>query len=550
MNESLAAGTGELRRFAYAVLIVLSAATMTGQILAVRSERGETPLLSANDCSRWCTIRALVDHGTYAIDEVSRRRVNGKLVDYEWHTIDMVKHVDRQGRLRSYSSKPPLLATLLAGEYWLVQQVTGLRIDERPFYVIRTMLILTNVLPMILLLTLIAAIVERLGTTDSGRVFVVAAAAFGTFLSPFAVTLNNHSPAAVATAIAIYAALPIWLDGSRRWYWYSLAGGAAAFAAANELPALALLGLLGLLLLCKRPMPTLLFGAPAALLVAAAALGANYLAHDSWRPPYAHRGAGPLVATLALDAPVAGALNAEYRQAFADAGLELSDQAYLELLPERAEEREPAAASQDQETSSAVAAPRWVLWAQPAGRRWGLEQAAGSLQVREWDNWYEFPGSYWSYAEKVGVDRGERSRARYALHVLIGHHGLLSLTPVWLLTIVGLWFMVRSENPRLRELAGLIILLTVVVLVFYIFRPLKDRNYGGVTTCLRWMLWFTPLWLIGMIPAADAMCRARFPRLLALTLLAASTLSAATAYADPWVNPWLYRFWQYLEWIE
>ena len=39
-----------------------------------------------------------------------------------WDTIDMVKH---DGHL--YSSKPPLLPTLMAGEYWLIYRLAGSR---------------------------------------------------------------------------------------------------------------------------------------------------------------------------------------------------------------------------------------------------------------------------------------------------------------------------------------------------------------------------------------------------------------------------------------
>ena len=39
---------------------------------------------------------------------------------------------------------------------------------------------------------LLARLVERFGTTDWGRIFVMAAAVFGTFLTTFAVTINNH----------------------------------------------------------------------------------------------------------------------------------------------------------------------------------------------------------------------------------------------------------------------------------------------------------------------------------------------------------------------
>ena len=49
----------------------------------------QRPFLSANDRSRWATVRALVEHGTYAIDDIVSQP--------NWDTIDMVKH-DDQGR--------------------------------------------------------------------------------------------------------------------------------------------------------------------------------------------------------------------------------------------------------------------------------------------------------------------------------------------------------------------------------------------------------------------------------------------------------------------
>ena len=147
----------------YAVLIALAAGNMTGRLLAVNSvnraeleqhlvsqrvaalqrklkaegadedaiaaevaaarpqieaeERRQRPFLSANDRSRWLTIRALVEHGTFEIDDVIDANV--------WNTIDMVQHRGRDGELHLYSSKPPLLAVLLAGEYWLIRAATG-----------------------------------------------------------------------------------------------------------------------------------------------------------------------------------------------------------------------------------------------------------------------------------------------------------------------------------------------------------------------------------------------------------------------------------------
>src|SRR4029079_5462224 len=94
------------------------------------------------------------------------------------------------------------------------------------------------------------------------------------------------------------------------------------------------------------------------------------------------------------------------------------------------------------------------------------------------DNWYrysytvngEVKQSYWSRPQ--GIDIGEKSKLTYALHVLIGHHGIISLTPVCVLRVAGagswLWRGDRSQ----RELAALIASLTIICLVFYIgLRP-------------------------------------------------------------------------------
>ncbi len=203
-------------------------------------ERRQRPFLSANDRSRWLTVRALVEHATFAIDEVLDPNV--------WNTIDMVRHRGLDGLPHLYSSKPPLFSLLLAGEYWVVRAVTGWTLVDNPYEVDRLMLLTVNVLPMLLMLALVAGWAERFGTTDWGRIFVVAAAAMGTLLTSFAVVLNNHLVGAVCAAVALEAFLRIWFDGDERLRWYALAGLAAAFAACDELPALSLLALMGVAL--------------------------------------------------------------------------------------------------------------------------------------------------------------------------------------------------------------------------------------------------------------------------------------------------------------
>lgn len=485
-SSSAADPRAALRRGVYLLLVVLAAGDVTGRLCAVNSvdaiglERHlneaarakaapgavprlrtlQRPFLSANDRSRWCTVRALVEHGTYAIDDV--------VTQPNWDTIDMIKHDGRgrpapgpdEGHL--YSSKPPLLATLMAGEYWLLHRLTGHTLGTHPHELGRVLLFTWNVIPFALFLAILARIVERYGTSDFGRVFVVAAAAFGTLLSAYAVVFTNHWPAAFAAMVALDATLRIVCEGERRLRWFLVAGLAAAFMAACELPALAFCGLVGLLLLRASPRAALLAAVPGMAIVAAAALGTNYAAHGTIRPGYAER--------------------------------------------------------------------------HVAGGWYDYQYRRGGRVI----------DSYWRDATpKSAIDLGEPSRAAYAFHVLVGHHGIYSLTPVWLLSLAGLGLLLARRGPAAageRAVAASILACTLVCLAFYVARPLADRNYGGTATGFRWALWFAPLWLYAMIPAADAMAATRARRVAAATLLAISVASASYPTWNPWTLPWLQVF--------
>ena len=509
MNRPTDDPQSQLRRSVYVLLIVLSAGVMLGRILAVDSvdmegveksrldqipdelerkrqrlegqgarperiqqelERTEAelwkwarvrrPFLSANDRSRWCAVRALVEPAMrvpgapYSIDRVTQER--------GWDTIDMVKH---DGHL--YSSKPPLLPTLVAIPYWLIHRATGATLGAHPYYVGRLMLVLVNLVPLVVSFLLLARLVERFGTTDWGRIFVMAAAAFGTFLTTFAVVLNNHVPAAVCATVALYAGIRVWFDDERRLVYLAIAGLFGALTASNELPAFSLFAVLSAALLWKAPRETLVAYVPAALVVAVGFFGTNWVAHRSLRPPYMHRS-----------------------------------------------ETDPA------------------------------------------DNWYEYTyerdgreyASYWQ--NRQSIDRGEPSPAVYALHALVGHHGIFSLTPVWLFTIAGLiaWLWPGGDR-RLRELALMVAVVSLVCLVFYLTRPQLDRNYGGMTSGFRWMFWFAPLWLVAMLPAVDWVARRKWTRAVALGLLALSVLSVCYPTWNPWTHPWMLDWLHYLGWI-
>ena len=174
-------------------------------------------------------------------------------------------------------------------------------------------------------------------------------------------------------------------------------------------------------------------------------------------------------------------------------------------------------------------------------------------------NWYDYElplangrtlTSYWRAPQ--GVDRGEPSRAAYALHVLVGHHGILSLTPAWLLVIPGLLVLAGDGRRGDRfhgRLAAAIATVSVAVLAFYIMRPQADRNYGGMASGFRWVFWLAPLWLAAVVPAADRLSRTSLGRGIGLVLLAMSVLSVAYPTWNPWTLPWLHQWLIHGGWV-
>jgi len=526
-----------LRWSIYLLLLVVSLSALTSRIMRVESsdKKHPSPFLSANDRSRWSTIRALVDQGTYAIDDVifdaRGNRVRG------WHTIDLVRHKGSDGREHYYSSKPTFMPTLFAGIYWAIKHATGATLESKTFYVARLMLLLINVLPIGIALWLLARLVDRTGMSDWGKVFIFACATFGTFATTFAITLNNHLHAIVFVVFTLTAAWPIWRGESAAWWRFGLAGMFAALTAANELPALSFFALVAVALAWKSPARTTLAFVPAAAVVAAGAFGTNYLAHGSWKTPYAHRNDGPALGTIEMGAVNylnRGEVSASLRNALEEHQVPYSEDAVVEV-------RRPG--------------ERWSYWEPATSTRLALvivpepQSGAGRIELREWDNWYDYEGSYWTPERLAGVDRGEASRATYALHALVGHHGIFSLTPIWVLSFLGLAMWLRGSDRVLQLFAASVLLLSLVVLAFYLSRPQIDRNYGGVTSGLRWMFWFTPLWLLSMAPAVDWISRTRTGRFVAIVLLAISVFSAHYGAMNPWSHPWLFDYWTQLGWI-
>jgi hypothetical protein len=192
-------------------------------------------------------------------------------------------------------------------------------------------------------------------------------------------------------------------------------------------------------------------------------------------------------------------------------------------------------------------ANRWV--AEAGEQKFALLKSGEAWQLNHWDDWYEYAGTYWKDGVRRGVDRGEPSRLVYFIQMTIGHHGIFSLTPIWLLVPFGLLAGLRWGSPSFRRFAFSALIATLVCVLFYVNRPLVDRNYGGVSVCFRWLLWFAPLWLVVIGPVMDWFETSGRRRAILLAMLSISVFSMSTALATPWQSPWLYRFWHFLGWI-
>lgn len=392
----------------------------------------------ANDGSRWNTVWSLTNGKGYVIDEAP------------YSTIDKVR---RDGHF--YSSKPPLMPTLLAGLAWFIRAMTGWSIPHQAHIVNRTILLLINIVPFYVLLVLYGRLLERMQIGLAARVYSIVVAAFGTYLTSYSVTLNNHTQAAWAAFFALYCAIRIRYDRQTAWYYFTLCGLFAAWTVTNEMVAvLFALWLMGLLFQ-SHPRETLKYFLPAAIVVAAAYLYTTYVSTGGFLPYYLY-------------------FNSDY---------------------------------------------------------------------------YQYDGSYWRTPR--GIDAANEPKSFYLLNLLVGHHGIFSLTPVFLIAFFGM----MQRKLALGAIQRMGLCLSAGLLIFY---TLRTNNYGGVCQGARWLFWLIPFWLISLAPVVDRYFHSRKFRVFAFIVLLVSLMSASHALSGnkdkgrpgPWSPSWMHILMHDVGWIE
>src|SRR5262249_11153241 len=138
-----------------------------------------------------------------------------------------------------------------------------------------------------------ARLIEQYGESDWGKLFAFAAACFGTFITTFANTLNNHT---VAAYCALFAICPLMSrlgrDEEQTNLDLIISGLFAGLTAAFELPALAFA--LALFVRCqyRQPSRTIVAFLPAMAVPIAGQIVLNFISLGEVWPAYSKVG-GP-----------------------------------------------------------------------------------------------------------------------------------------------------------------------------------------------------------------------------------------------------------------
>jgi hypothetical protein len=387
-------------------------------------------VLSANDASRWDTVWALNSGRGFVIDEAP------------YQTVDKVR---KDGSF--YSSKPPLLPVAAAGLLRLAHPAGVADAGSIPWNDILLVLLWINVIPMTILLYLYDRFLSENAFGGWTKAYCMLAAAFGTFLGSYSITLSNHVVSSYCAFFGLYAYWKIARGSTDSLPAYFFCGIFTALAAVDELQAGMLPLLVFLSLLRRNRRKALSACLPAMGAVLCFFLILDYVAYGDVRPFY--------------------------------------------LMPEY-------------------------------GR---------------------YDGSYWN--DPSGTDALHEPKAVYLFHVVLGHHGIFSLSPVLLLAAWGL--------PRAKLPGGFRPIAVVCSVTTLLFVVLCTCNYGGWCQGMRWMFWLIPFALFALPWFVEANAGRVGRWALSWGALAFSMVTAFSPFFDesgPWSMSLLHYAWQKCGWID
>lgn len=135
-------------------------------------------------------------------------------------------------------------------------------------------------------------------------------------------------------------------------------------------------------------------------------------------------------------------------------------------------------------------------------------------------NYYHYPGSYWNNPQ--GLDSLQEPKWIYGFHILLGHHGFFSMSPLFLLSV---WGFIRRNQYSATPLPYFFtaILLGSLSIFFYVL--LKTHNYGGDVIGMRWLFPAMPILGFMILPAVEYLQTQKYGKWICILLLILSTPS-------------------------
>jgi hypothetical protein len=450
---------------------------------------------SPNDAARWDTIWSLAEWDTYQIFDTKAEAEKWKKPE-QYETIDKVARTfDEDGKpvQQMYSSKPPLLPTVaayivkgmrLVGPP-ITKDVRGKPMEGTSYRYFKPTLMILNLIPFLIFLVLYKNHLDRTCTTDFSWFVCLIVAAFGSLTTGYLSTLNNHTMAACFAGITLLLLWPIWHEHDRREGWrLALAGLCAGWTAANELPAAAFAVVALLLSLRKAFLSTIVFFLPPLVLVVWAFFYTNHQSFGSYVPAYLQ--------------PEMYDYEGSYWRSDKKSAID--------------------ALSTPNEKGEFVEGPR-------VGQEYAQKIKALVKPPKEGE--VEKPSGF--FVSPI-----------YLLHMTFGHHGVFSMTPIWIFAFFGLLGGLGAERGW-EKLSAFMLLMVVLVTFGFYWAVNTERNYGGFCHGMRWLLWLSPIWLMYLPNVLDRIAHIGFFRFVVWLTVLISVFSVADTWANPWTYSWIHR---------
>lgn len=149
------------------------------------------------------------------------------------------------------------------------------------------------------------------------------------------------------------------------------------------------------------------------------------------------------------------------------------------------------------------------------------------------DGLYDYAGSYWR--NPIEFDALDEPWPVYAFHALVGHHGLFSATPWFLLGIP--WFLQREDSDAAEIIRKAAVGATLFVLAYYVFRT---SNYGGRCVGMRWFMVLHPIFAIAAVRTVVRLNLVERRPILLGILTGWSAMNALLGAINPWEEGLIY----------